>query len=1199
MESLNLVEVPLQESTLIEASAGTGKTYTISALYLRLVVELGLPVERILVVTYTRAATAELRGRIRELLSQALRGLRDGGDGDPLIQELAARWEEREQAMSRLRLAILDFDRAVILTIHGFCQRVLADSAIESAVAVEQELIPDQWELQQQVVDDFWQRRIADLPPGLVRYLLDQKMDPDGMARMTAPAAGRPYLELRGSPWPGELQRLEREFLAGAVACRRLWRDEGETLRRLLLESGALNRNKYRVRSLQDWLDALALWLASDPPPPLFDKAEKFGAATLAKSVKKGHEAPSHPFFDQWQRLLEGAERLDQAYEQAQSALLVELAEHLRRELPRRKRRLRLQAYDDLLLDLQQALSREETDLAARLRGRYAAALIDEFQDTDPIQYDIFRRIYSGSDTPLFLVGDPKQAIYGFRGADLFTYLRAREDVGRRLTLDVNWRSVPELLTCVNLLFAQNLMPFLEPRIQATPVRPAPRELPRLEDPADDAGPFRVRLLAAGEKPLSKESAGSQSVADTAAEIARLLGRRGGGRCRLGGRELGGGEIAVLVRTHAQGAMVAEALRAWGIASVLRSRDDVFHSDEAEQLQRLLAAVLEPAREGVLRAALATDAIGLGADRLDRDRATGQAELDRARAAFREYHRLWREQGFMPMFRHLLAEQGVAERLLGLDRGERRLTNLLHLAELLHARWREQHAGMESLVKWLRHQRLSQLPEDEVHQLRLESERDLVQIVTIHRSKGLQYPVVFVPFAWDGGMGDPKKWKTYQFHDPARDWAPVLELGSADRERDLPLARREALAEAVRLLYVALTRAEQRCYLYWGRVNKIGESPLGWLLHGAGAVETEQPLEALEREMKGLGAAELARRLARLEQAAGGALRVEPVAETQTEPEGAMAVPAAAPGEDGLRARTPRRRLTQWHRVTSFSALAHGGGDVDLPDHDAVPGPVAAVPERPPRRDIFGFPRGARAGTALHALFERIDDFRHVTRSRLRTLVPPVLREHGIDVEWSDVVCAMVEEVLASPLDPSGRVRLERVASDARLVEMGFHYPLRPLDADALATVLLAHGFGGDGPLRQAVERLDLPRVQGFLKGFVDLVFRLDGRYYLVDYKSNWLGEETAAYGQARLAAVMAAEDYWLQYLFYTIALHRYLGRRLPDYDYDRHMGGVYYLFLRGMDRASSPVTGVFHDRPAQALVEALDRLLGPAGEVI
>ena len=1189
MASLNLFQTPLQDLSLIEASAGTGKTYTITGLYLRLVVELGLKVEQILVVTYTRAATAELRGRIRQRLQQARQALEQGHSDDPMLQQLIRHSADTAQAGRRLQTAVLDFDRAVIFTIHGFCQRVLADHAFESAMPFESELLTDQQGLLQEVVDDFWRQRIQDLSPGLIGYLLHGGTSPEVLLQQVRPGIGRPYLECRGRPWPGGLQAMEQQLQRCFDGCRALWREQAGDIRRLLEDSRDLNRNKYRPASVANWLDALDHYLQAERPAGRFEGWEKFAASTLAGSVKRGGTPPSHPFFGRWQELVAADQQLQEAYHSARVALLGELLEQLNRELPRRKAQQRVQAYDDLLLNLQQSLQGEQGEaLAWAVRERYQAALIDEFQDTDPVQYGIFHRIYGDTRQPVFLVGDPKQAIYSFRGADVFAYLKARQDAVHRHTLDLNWRSAPALLQAVNALYDQPHPTFYDPRIAYQPARPAVTgRLALVEEGGTDAA-FRIGFLGAGDKPLNKQQATALSVEYAAGEIARLLLLGRDGALRLGERCLAGGDIAVLVRSHRQGAAIASALLERGIHSVQRSRDDVFDSPEAAQLQRLLMALLEPGREGLVRAALATDILGFDGQQiflLGQD----EARLERQFEDFQVWHQLWRERGFVRMFRHLMSERAVAERLLARPDGERRLTNLLHLGELLHQQEREAKPGMEGLLQWLIRHRQADAPEDETHQLRLESDQDLVQIVTIHKSKGLQYPVVFVPFAWDAGNRRLSATEPYRFHDPRADWQPVLELGSPRWEADRVQAGREALAEGLRLLYVALTRAQQRCYLCWGNVSKAGESALAWLLHPPEDSGVADPLPAMNRGFSSLDDQALLQRLRRLQSDAGGAVQVETVVAGQA-PFRELA-PVDVDG-GGLRPRRFLRRLQQQRRVTSFSALTRGHGNADLPDHDAL-GPVAREPAAPPESgDIFQFPRGARAGTALHSIFERLDFSGH-TPEQLAALTRQLLPEHGISAAWSGVVCRMVRAVLDSPLDTAGRIRLAGIPEPHKLVEMGFHYPLQGLDAPALSHLLLDHGFSEEPLLRQAIERLTFPRVRGYMKGFIDLVFQAEGRFHLLDYKSNWLGGDLEAYGQPQLVAVMARDDYWLQYLFYTLALHRYLGARLRDYDYDRHFGGVFYLFLRGMRPDRSPATGVYRARPQRDLILALDRFFG------
>ncbi len=1199
MQRLELSSVPIAGPNLIEASAGTGKTYTISGLVLRLVLEQGLGIDRILVVTYTKAATAELRERIRGRLSQARAVFAAGQSDDPLLRTLLAACPDRDLAQRRLTHAILGFERAPVLTIHGFCQRVLRDQAFETGMPFDSELEPDQSELLQELADDFWRLRVQDLPPGLAARMAAEDLRPEALLAEVQDGLGKPYLVPRGAEFPDGLAALEQDFETAHHTARDAWREQRQEISELL-QQGKINRNKYRLTSVPGWFAAMDAFLRG-PDGPWFDKFVKFTPAELAAAAPKGQAPLAHPFFDLCAELLVARQALEAAYDQARAALRLALLGYARRELPERRRRSRTLAYDDLLLNLHQALQGPGGPaLATALRGQYQAALIDEFQDTDPIQYAIFQHIYDGSGLPLFFVGDPKQAIYGFRGADLFAYLRASREVAAGHTLEHNWRSDPGVIRAVNRLFGAGERPFLFADIGFRPALAAEREREPLVERGGRPEPFRVWLLASGAKPLSKEEARARLARATAAEIARLLRLAAEGGLTLGGRPLSGGDIAVLVATHREGRQVRQALMEQGVYSVQRSPDSVFHSAEAEQLELLLQALLEPGREARVRAALCGPLFGLDGQQivdLNQDEQALEAHIE----AFRDYRQRWLEQGFMRMLRHLMGQREAPRRLLALADGERRLTNLLHLAELLHQHDSTQSPGPEGLVKWLGQQRANAGAADEA-QLRLESDENLVQIVTIHKSKGLEYPIVFCPFVWNGGLHQGKPGRPYQFHDPSQDWAALLELGSERMEQDRPLALGEELAERLRLLYVALTRAAHRCYLGWGRISGAEQSALGWLLHTPPQPDGPDPVARLAQGFRGLKDADLRRRLEQLAEQAKGQLCIEPL------PAFGLGAGAGRSAAALGQARRLDRNLDSGVRVTSFTALARGLGDAgmaQLPDHDAgTAGPSQPVESVVPS-GIFAFPRGARAGTCLHAVFEQLD-FTMRDRVALERLVATTLARHGFGADWVETVADMVERVLATRLLDAGAasdepLHLGRLAPAQCLVELEFHYALAPIRAAGLRRLLAASPWAAAPALQRALSRLAFADVRGHLKGFIDLVFEADGRYYLADYKSNWLGPQGVDYRPERLAEAVAEDAYFLQYLLYAIALHRYLGGRLPGYAYERHFGGVFYLFLRGMDPQPGPgrdtSNGVFFDRPPAELIRALDAYLG-AGDV-
>jgi exodeoxyribonuclease V beta subunit len=712
-------------------------------------------------------------------------------------------------------------------------------------------------------------------------------------------------------------------------------------------------------------------------------------------------------------------------------------------------------------------------------------------------------------------------------------------------------------------------------------VAPSPKPKRELHERGAKAGPLRIWRLPFDERTLV-DDVRQAVVAATAGEIVRLLKLGETGDLSVDGRRLDGGDVAVLVRTHAQARLMAQALRDLGVNCVRIAQESVFHTPEAEQLERMLMALVEPRREPLVRAALATDLLGwdgAGIDALNRDDRRQSELLE----TFHAYHRCWRDEGFIAMFRQLLQEQGVEQRLLAFSDGERRLTNLYQLGELLQRQDRTSGGGLEGLLKWCSRQRQAAAGSAEERLLRLESDSNLVKIVTLHASKGLEYPLVFCPFAWDEKVA--VRGESYLFHDPQAGYRAVLELGSPGFERNKPHCLQEELAENLRLLYVALTRARYRVYLPWGKVKGSGGSALAWLLHGQGSAG-EMDLQQWATAFKKLGANEIDRALEALVEDSAGAISVEPLPHTPEQAQLALGL-EPAPGP----ARVFKGQPRPGPRVGSFSSLIAGHG-ADLPDHDAA---TAAVEETAVAASltIHGFPRGPKPGTCLHAIFEHLD-FTAGARDELERLVEQNLAAYGLERRWTPVVADCVESVLATPLNREG-VRLGLIGRQQRINEMEFHYPIGRLEPRRLAELARQHRFAASARIMSQFDLLHFPPLEGFMKGYIDLVFESGGRFYLLDYKSNWLGGDNSVYTRENLELAMLSHHYPLQYLFYTLALHRYLRQRLAGYDYEQHFGGVFYLFLRGMDAETREGTGVFQERPPKAFIEALDLLLGEA----
>ncbi len=1168
MKPADPLTLPLAGMSLVEASAGTGKTTALVRTYLRVLLATELTVDKLLVVTFTRAATGELTTRIRAALAEVRSVLNGDARPDDFLAGLLRNTGAGEDLLrKRVRAAFTALDDSAVFTIHGFCQRMLADMAFEVGGAFVTEQRDEEQSLREEIAADFWRQRLAAAEPAQARWLLDTFGDPGGLLRQLRDALAVSG-GLRVEPRIATQDRLQAgqafdSAVAGAIEC---WSASRTELMRFLDERPGVNRRTYNDKAVADLLEQWERWAAAPALSNLPDKLELLTIDTLSEKMNKGHAPPDDPFFTAVQRLADCAAALNSAWWQETYAAALD---YLQSESRRRKRHAREIGFDDMLENLHEALAGAGGDaLAERIARRFPLALVDEFQDTDQRQYAIFSRIYGGrGDTGLILIGDPKQAIYRFRGADVFTYMRARracEQQGRIFSLAKNFRTTRKLIASINTLFGNAKQPaFLYDQIPFIAVEPG-REIAPLETGSKDA-PLTVVWKGAekdaGNGVGNKGDAVAAMAGLCADEIERLLVLGEEGKAHYPDKDgnstaARARDIAVLVSTHRQGDAVQQALRRRGIASVTLSNDSVFETGEAADLETLLDAVTAPASGSRLRRALATPLLGATAEDIA---ALGEDEerWSELVAAFRDYNLHWQTHGFSAMFARLLREQRIIERTLAREDGERAMTNLRHLAELAetHA---AHHPGIESLMAWLARERAVIHRGDESRELRLESDDELVRIVTVHKSKGLEYPVVFLPFLWDAkkpanSKGNP----AVLAHDDQ--YEPVLDLGSAMLRKHEEAAAEEDRAEQVRLAYVAFTRAAHACYLLCTPAKYAEHSALAGLLGVRNPLELEGALKQWCRT------------------APEGAMRMRT-------PEQARRAHKAAGSRPHGEARvfTGAERLKQRFHIASYSVLAAGAGGVmaERPDWDEI---VRAAPVVETVTGIHAFPAGAASGTFLHALLESVDF--SADAGELEGTVRRLCTEYGLD-GWVEMLVPWLEDLLATPLDPAG-CTLADVGFPQRRDEMEFYFPIAGLQAGALEKAIA--GFAPHGP-RPALHFND---VAGQMKGYIDLVFEHGGSYWIVDYKSNRLGSDVTAYTQEMLDHAMAEHRYDLQYLIYTVALHRYLATRVPRYDYEKHFGGVMYLFLRGMAPGAPMPRGVWHTRPDYADVQRLDALLG------
>lgn len=1151
--TLDIKTLPLNGVQLIEASAGTGKTWSITGLYLRWVLGIDtspLEVEKILVVTFTKAAVAELRGRIRLRLREALDVVNGDNDDEflaDLLTPITADAEKKEHAKKRLQLALSCMDNAAIYTIHGFCKRVLSQYAFEAGISFDLEMQESASEFRQQAVLDYWRQHAWQDGP-VAQLLISQFSDAQQLLGQLKSLLSKadipltPTVSLESALTANAAKEKALQTLLGA------WQSDGMHAYNLqcdALDKKILNGTRVRRASLEKTYLAFNAWAHGGKPEIEF---ERFSQQWLNERCAKGKndQVPMHSFYALIDQQLPIIEKADA---QAKPAVLRHAREHiLQREAQLKAAHGQLSA-DDLLIEARNAIVAEHAGpLLGLLRQRFPVAMVDEFQDTDANQYAIFSTLYGQSDdNALLMIGDPKQAIYGFRGADIYAYLSAREDSVGQFHLGTNFRSTADMVNAVNTCFAGD-NPFVIRKLTFQRVAAANNVEPFIGDDQHKALHF-----ALADNDIATADAASQHLWQAewiAAEIRRLLGN---GAAKIGQRRLQAGDIAVLVRSHTQARDIRDALAILGLPCVYAGRDSVMQSDEAADIQLLLAALVEPENGALIRNALASRLLNLPLSALHHllhDEDAWSQAVD----VFYSAQLLWRRRGILPALYQLFEHYQVLERLKSEVMGERRLTDLLHLCELLQHQY-SLGIGPRELARWLQRQREGEGDVSDEQRLRLETDDQLVQITTIHGSKGLQYPITFV-----AGMSSPGKTQggdVTWFHD--NDGALHARYNASDDEKEQ--ARLEQRAEEMRLLYVALTRSVYRCYVTAESEKTIGASPLANILR----LDNDKPKWSDVI-------------------AAANALIGESISASQSMPGKAGAL-AESDSQHTLQSPPTLPVFNDHWRINSYTGLTR---HLDAPEAAHFANEARVPDGADDQLNVANFPRGARAGICLHAIFELLD-LRADDSARVEVVCQQQLIDHGFDEKWLPVLVKMVQQVLGTPFQKDHPLALQHI--EGFVPELEFVLSLGKLNAGDLekSVTLLKEDVKKPG--------LTFADVEGMLRGFIDLVCVHQGRYWLVDYKSNWLGKKPSDYHHDAMEHAVAEHRYDIQAALYSVALHRYLQHSVSDYTPEKHFGGVAYLFLRGMD-GKTPGQGVWVRQPDGEQLAQWDALLNadPSG---
>jgi len=1209
---LEAIRFPLHGSRLIEASAGTGKTWTIAALYVRLVLGHGggdafvrplLPSE-ILVMTFTRAATRELANRVRERLVQAAAYFRgEAQEQDAYLDELAEAYapgSERSVAAHRLMLAAETMDEAAIFTIDAWCQRMLREHAFDSGSLFDEELVSDERMLFEDAAHDYWRQHVYPLGAQNLAVVLDTWSDVEALKGSVRELVQRgPLLgEIEREPLGRLVTRLAHAQREELARLKHGWVERADEMERWIAghrerAPKCFNGNKMRADSLVKWFEALRAW-ARDPAqhmPDLSDTAwKRLTPDGIVDAFSKDFSAEVPACFDGTAALQEALGAIDPIAH----ALLRHAAGHIGARMGELKRRNRQFGFADMLERLKLALEGENgAALRERIVQQYPVAMVDEFQDTSPDQYRIFDLLYRvGANDPqqgLFLIGDPKQSIYGFRGADIHSYLSARRATsGRHYQLDTNYRSTAALVGAVNALFlhaegvegrtghAQAAFRFRRGDDNPLPFEAvkARGHRERLVGVDGDGEIEALSVCTTCRDDLKAEDYRSFFAHHCAEHIVRLLNdERVGFRDEQDGdfRRLMPADIAILVRDRREAAAVRQALVRRKVAIVyLSDKDSVVESEEAADVLRWLYAVANPLDGALARAAFATRTAGLPMGELAR-LSSDELAWERRVEQLKNLHGAWQRRGVLAMLRTFIHELGLPARLLGEPGGERRLTNLLHLAELLQEA-SAQLEGEQALIRWFAEQIEGLGAGGDERVLRLESDAELVKVVTVHKSKGLEYPLVYLPFAVTARATSRRNRAFFEYVD--EEGSRHLDLALSDEA--LEAVDRARIEEDLRLLYVALTRARHFLWLGAAAVagarkgeNRLHESALGYLLAGGERI----PADGLRD------------RFAAVAGTGGGiALKELELDEGITMLARQDARPAL------LDAPVYRADFEKDWSIGSFTSLTrHAVAPPPTPMRAQEQTLLEEAPQAPlpPRIEDVAwhrFPRGSVPGNFMHEQLEWLarEGFDCLDQPHCETRLVQRIERAGWSNRLEDAL-AWLRAIVDTSLPPLGAALRDL---QGVLPEMEFWFPSERLALPALDALCRAHLLNG-------IERPVLPErdLHGMLKGFADLVFEHEGRYWVLDYKTNALGPNDAAYSQAAMEAGMAEHRYEIQGSIYLLALHRLLRARLGEaYEPEYQLGGAIFMFLRGI--ANPDTRGCCVLAPDLELLDGLERLL-------
>ncbi len=1091
METFSVKEIKLEGKNLIEASAGTGKTFSIALLFVRMILE-GHPASEIVVVTFTKAATEELKSRITSFLKDAHAILTGKSSEKGILSEIVLTGN-RKNNLKKIKKALLQADEIPIFTIHGFCHKLVVENSFECSIPFDINFEGEEENFIEQAFATFWRETFYNRKA--TEFL--SKADISELYDKT-------FSVVRNYPY-------------GAP----------DVIVRNNIENNNLSWEKEQIN----------LFESSNEP---YDPSEDFKIITY-RAIS---EMPSR---------------------------IAEI-----------KRKNNTLTYNDLILTVYNTLKTSKgKELIKSVREKYSALMVDEFQDTDETQLFIFSSLFADKKFPIFYIGDPKQAVYSFRNADIFAYIKAAHDSSipedKKFTMNVNYRSSQNVLNGIETIFTETPNPFIYSEINFIKVKSGVKDLNIIEKNGNHEQGLELRYFKRENIPdkyfsklrtwtkygafLNKSSFQELVKKDIVNEIIRLINPENG--FAIDGKPIVTSNISILVRNGYTGSDYLEALRSKNIPAVLYSEKSVLETEAAEDITFFIKAVIE-AKPAAVKRFLITPLGGM-------DEASIMAmeiensKLESELIDFQRYREIWLKSGFMKMFFIFMREKGIKKRFLQKENGERALTDYIHIAEILHKKESEENKGIEEMLSFIIQK--GETVSREEKQLRLETEESGVKIITMHKSKGLEFEIVFAPDLAIPQRATVAENSPITYHKDRKTYFTPF----ADKE-SIALKDEELTAEEIRLAYVAMTRASVKLYLHFGIIANGQTSPLFRILFGNNDIETIQTLDEHKLSLK-------------FDILAEKSDSVKTSVIDPSENLDAISKNEQLNEQESKTALIFNGKIEKEVSITSFSALSKNisttwhdqpGNDQFIEDEQKDDEEKTAEPPS----GIFLFPKGPKPGTALHEIFENIE----FGEKEITDIVENTLKKYSLlDTEKEERIKAVVETVktiLEKQLTDENIV-LSELSGNEISKELEFYFKTENRNPNDISEIINRNGIPCEVNGRE---------LKGFMHGFIDLVFTKNGKYYIVDWKSNYLGENETFYTRSKIEENMAVHNYHLQYLIYTLALNRYLAKEIENYSYDTNFGGVLYIFIRGVNTKND--NGIFFTKPKKELIEELDEIV-------